>query len=187
MPPFLEVLTRCYRRPHLLRHNRASIEMLKGAWLRHTFLPDDVGRGIGWSYTNMAAYAPNLEGLYIWILDDDDLCIRPTFYNDLLDITEAHNPDVIMVKMDHGPRGILPNKSWGKRPVQGDIGCSAYVVRREVWQAHAKYFSADYAGDFSFIASIFAAHYNIRWYNVIASRVQQIGLGKPEQAHRERV
>lgn len=180
MPPFLEVLTRCYRRPRMLERNRASVEAMGGSWLLHTFLNDAIGRGIGWSYRNMAAYAPDLEGFYIWILDDDDVCIYPDLYRDLQDIVAAENPDVIMLKMDHGERGILPSHSWGGRPEQGDIGCSAYVVRRDVWRKHARYFTAEYAGDYAFISSVFDGDYKIHWHDVIASRVQQIGLGKPE-------
>lgn len=181
MPPFLEILTRTYKRPVMLAANMESLSrQTNSGWWRQTFLNDDVGRGIGWSYQNLAAYAPNLEGLYVWILDDDDVCIRDTLINDLEDIVAAHNPDVIMVKMDHGPRGVLPAKTWGQWPVMGDIGCSAFVVRREIWQRHAKHFTASYAGDYFFIKSIFERDPDIYWFDVIASKVQKISLGEPE-------
>ncbi len=182
MPPFLEILTRCYKRPRMLAVNHESLrQQAVNSWWLQTFLVDDVGQGIGWSYVNMAAYAPKLKGNFIWILDDDDMCICPTFIEDLEEIAAAHHPDVIMVKMDHGPRGILPRLSWQKRPALGDIGCSAFVVQREVWQAHAPYFPADYNGDYAFIASIFDEDdYEIYWYDCIASQVQQISNGRPE-------
>jgi len=174
-------LTRTYKRPQLLAANCESLfRQTSFGWWQQTYLADDEGRGIGWSYRNMAAYAPNLVGLYIWILDDDDMCASDSLVDDLKDIVAAHNPDVIMLKMDHGPRGVLPGKNWQRPPVMGDIGCSAFVVRREIWQRHAQYFSDSYAGDFDFIASIFAGDYEIYWFDCVASRVQRISLGNPE-------
>jgi hypothetical protein len=83
--------------------------------------------------------------------------------------------------MDHGPRGILPRENWQRRPVLGDIGCSAFVVRRAVWMRHRHAFNgAEYASDFDFIASIFEQDYEIYWYDCVASRVQRISLGQPE-------
>jgi len=128
----------------------------------------------------MAAYAPNLAGRYIWILDDDDMCACDTLIGDLKGIVAAHKPGVIMLKMDHGARGVLPSKNWQRPPVMGDIGCSAFVVKRAVWQRHAEHFSDSYAGDFDFIKSIFARDYEIYWFDRVASRVQRISLGQPE-------
>lgn len=185
MPPFLQILTRTYQRPNLLAANRASVrrQTNQGWWLQ-TFLNDDAGRGVGWSYANMAAYAPHLEGLYVWILDDDDVCVCDTLIDDLMEIAAIHNPDVIMMRMAHGPRGILPDKHWQQRPVLGDIGCSAFVVRRAIWQAHAKYFEPTYNGDFAFISSIFDEDYEIYWHDCVASATQRISNGKPEGRER---
>lgn len=176
----LEVLTRCYKRPRMLAANQASLDAQTDDDWQQTLLVDDVGRGIAWSYQNLAAYAPNLEGDYIWLLDDDDVCIHPTLFAELRVIAEAHSPDVIFVRMDHGERGVLPNECWGCEPKHGDIGCSAYVVRRQVWQAHAKHFGAHYAGDFDFIRAIWNSKPTIFWHDVIASRVQRISRGATE-------
>ncbi|MBP8291221.1 MAG: hypothetical protein KAX65_00520, partial [Caldilineaceae bacterium] len=136
--PLIEVLTRTNRRPTLLALNRASLaEQTSGDWVQ-TLLQDGESRGIGWSYANMAAYAPKLVGRYIWILDDDDVCVHPTLFAEVADLVAEHDPDVIMVQMDHGGAlGVLPDKSWRRPPMLGNIGVSAYIVRREIWQAHA--------------------------------------------------
>lgn len=178
--PFLEVLTRTYKRPNMLAVNKASLRAQTDDDYIQTLLDDPTGYGIGWSYTNMAAYAPYLMGNYIWILDDDDATVSLTLIADLKAIVKAHTPDVIMLKMDHGELGILPNKYWQQYPVLGDIGCSAFVVWRKVWQQHAKYFGSHYAGDFDFIDSIFARDYEIYWFDCVASRVQKRSLGEPE-------
>lgn len=180
---FLEILTRCYQRPNLLAANQSALaEQTDTDWMQ-VYLHDEVGRGVGASYVRLAAHAPQLVGDYIWILDDDDVCIRPSLVAELKTIAQVEDPDVIMVKMDHGPRGVLPPIGlWGKRPECGAVGISAVIVRRSVWQAHAGAFlPGHYAADFDFIAAIFASGASVYWHNVIASRVQVIGLGRPER------
>ena len=76
-----------------------------------------MGRGVGWSYENLAAYADQLQGEYIWILDDDDMCTRRTLVYELEQIAQSDNPDVIMVRMNHQERGILPDaQGWRSTP-----------------------------------------------------------------------
>ena len=84
--------------------------------------------------------------------------------------------------MNHLERGILPSHTWGKYPRMGDIGCSAYVVKRDVWVKHSIEFErGDYSNDYYFIASIFNdSDVDIFWHDVIASQVQRISVGKPE-------
>jgi hypothetical protein len=178
--PFLEVLTRTYRRPKMQAICEQSMREQCDMDYTQTLLNDPEGRGIAWSYENMARYAPFLAGDYIWILDDDDMVTSKTFIADLKGIVAECDPDVIMVKMDHAQRGILPNKCWQQKPEMGGIGVSAFVVRRAIWQRHSKYLSAHYAGDFDFIASIFERDYEIYWFDCIASRVQKISLGAAE-------
>jgi hypothetical protein len=89
---FLQVLTRCWRRPDLLAANIAGLEAQTDPDWEQTCLVDTQGRGIGWSYENLAAHASLLRGEYIWILDDDDLCIRPTLVEELKQIAAEHNP-----------------------------------------------------------------------------------------------
>lgn len=180
MTVFLEVLTRCYKRPNMLAKNKASLRAQTDNDYIQTLLTDTEGRGIAWSYQNLAAHSRYLMGEYIWILDDDDMAVSQTLIADLKEIAKAHTPDVIMLRMDHGERGILPNKCWQQYPQLGDIGCSAFVVKRAIWQKHSGYFGAHYAGDFDFISSIFARDYEIYWFDCVASAVQRISYGKPE-------
>lgn len=180
---FLEVLTRCYKRPKMLKHNQASLEAQTCDDWQQTLIVDEIGQGIGWAQLQLAEYAPELEGDYIWILDDDDMCRRNTFVAELKHIVEVRNPDVIMVRMNHGMRGILPdNHNWRGKPVVGRLGCSAYVIRREVWQKYAPAFAtAHYASDFDFIAAVFEDDdIEVYWHDVIASQVQHISMGEPE-------
>lgn len=180
--PFLEVLTRCYKRPQMLAANIASMEAQTDLDYTHTFLVDDIGRGVEWSYANMRDYAPKLTGDYIWILDDDDECVEPTLIETLKTIVGKHDPDIVMLHMYHGQWGVKPSYSWGNKPEIGDIGCSAYIVRRDIWQHHAElaWKETRYQSDFDFITSIFEGGYKVAWYDVVASRVQKISQGAIE-------
>lgn len=179
--PFLEVLTRCYKRPIMLAVNRTSMETQICRDWHQTLLPDDVGRGIGWAHENMALYAPFLVGEYIWILDDDDECIMPEFVGGLREIAAINDPDVIFVRMDHGSGRILPTRYWGQAPVCGEIGVSAFVVRRALWQAHVRaMIPGKYTSDYEFIKSIWESTPTVFWWDVIASRVQRQSLGEAE-------
>lgn len=181
---FLEVLTRVYKRPQMLAVNQASLDAQTDDDWEQTLLADEVGRGVGWSYEQLAAYADHLTGEYIWLLDDDDLCVYPTLVAELKAIAAAQDPDVVFVRMDHGERGVLPpDQFWGKPPRQGCIGCSAYIVRRAVWQVHAHVLApGHYASDFTFIQAIWQhmPRWRFYWWDIIASRVQRISYGRPE-------
>lgn len=185
--PFLEVLTRCYKRPVMLTCNRRSLTGQTSSDWAQTLLVDEVGQGIAESYRRMGKYAPNLIGRYVWILDDDDECARFTLLAELKRIWEDHDPDVIMVRMEHGVNGqsnILPDAShWQRTDLQrGDLGVSAFIVRRELWQKHAPVMvdQAAYAADFDFISAILADQPRVYWHDVVASRVQRVSLGIPE-------
>lgn len=117
------------------------------------------------------------------MLDDDDECICDSLVAEIKAIVAQHNPDVVFVRMDHGVGlGTLPDHDyWQRTPVEGHIGCSAFIVRKDVWQKHADAWGARYAGDFDFINAVWAdpevTHY---WHDRTASRVQRRSLGAAE-------
>ena len=183
MAPFLEILTRTFgKRPKMLAANQASLAAQTcDDWIQ-TILMDEDARGIGWATENLARYAPNLVGEYQLILDDDDMLIMPDFVAGLRYIADDSNPDVIMVRMDHGSGRILPERWWGHAPQVGEIGMSAFVVRRELWQAHAgAMVPGKYTSDFEFISSIYQSFpLFVYWWDVVASKVQRQSLGEAE-------
>lgn len=180
--PFLEVLTRTFGgRPTMLAANQASLrEQTDGDWVQ-TLLMDDERRGIEWSTEQMARYAPRLVGDYVWILDDDDYCTLPGFVARLKEIAVFYAPDVIFVRMDHGGGRILPSARWGKSPRVSEIGVSAYVVKRAIWQRHAgAMIPGKYTSDFDFINSIWQSRPTTCWWDVVASKCQRQSMGKAE-------
>lgn len=175
----LEVLTRCYRRPAMLRHNRASLERQSSHDWKQTMMIDTVGIGIAATYERLATYEPG--GDYVWLLDDDDLCVYEDLVADLYDIAYAHDPAVVMVKMDRDGF-VLPDKfTWHKPPQLGHICVSCFIVKRAIWMRHRKAFTpGDYSSDYNFIASIFERDYDIYWLDCVASKCQKVSKGLPE-------
>jgi hypothetical protein len=179
--PLLEIITRTYKRPTLLAANEASLRAFTSRDWMQTKLIDETGRGVAWANVRLSAYVP--EGRYVWVLDDDDICIRPTLVDELEEIATLNAPDVILMRMDHGPLGVLPDAGqWGHRKVErGRIGVSSFIVARGVWQAFAGCWREQYDGDFDFIAAVLAdKSVRIYWHDVVASRVQRISRGLPE-------
>jgi hypothetical protein len=181
--PLLEIVTRTFGgRPNQLAANMASLrEQTSGDWVQ-TLLVDEERRGVAYANKQMRTLTP--EGRYIWLLDDDDLCIRPGLVAELAEIAELNAPDVIFIRMDHGPRlGILPGGlQWGHRELHhGHIGCSGFVVRRETWLQFREHWGDSYHGDFEFISAV-AADKTVRvyWHDCIASKVQRVSNGESE-------
>lgn len=179
----LEVITRCYKRPEMLRHNIERLRQQTSQDWRQTFIVDRVGYGVGWANAQLASVEP--IGDYVWVLDDDDVCIVHTLVADLAGIVKLYRPPAIMLRMDHGPLGILPpERLWRREPQNGQIGCSAIVTRADVWlQQREAWTSGKYNSDFDFITAVHAAHADeIYWHDVVASAVQRISHGQPEVA-----
>lgn len=173
----LEVISRTYKRPALLRHNRASVELL-GPDVRQVFLVDEVGLGIAASYERLSEHEPGAS--WVWILDDDDLCIYDQMAYDL-SIIDCLNFDVVMCKMERDGF-IFPDKfTWQKPPELGHICVSCFIVRRDVWMQHRHAFApGSYSSDFNFIASVFATKPSVYWLDKIVSKTQQVSKGEPE-------
>lgn len=181
--PLLEILTRTYKRPELLKRNRASLEAMIGDDCIQMLLVDEIGRGVPWANANLDANADKLTGDYIWVLDDDDICIHPRLLDDIREITSQFTPDVIMV-LGEFPTGILPDAGyWLDAPALGHIGMPNFIVRREVFQRHSHAFADRmiYAADFDFIAEVFKETSAIYWHNVVAFAVDAWHHGRSEE------
>lgn len=182
---FLEVLTRCYRRPTWLAENQASLRRQSDPDYVQTLLVDEQGIGVAKANARLADVAPTLTGSYVWVLDDDDLCIRDDLVERIKRVVEACRtaPAAIVVRMDHGELGILPDvdRWWGQVPPEGAIGASALVVRRDVFVAYADWWRTQrYASDYDFMAAVLRGEEHVIWLDVVASRVQRRSIGRPE-------
>lgn len=180
--PFLEVLTRSYKRPGYLAQNQASLRAQTDSDWQQTLLVDEVGRGVPWANRHLGAYAPNLVGDYIWVLDDDDECILPTLVADLKQIVAERAPNVVMLRGEVGSR-VLPDPAhWQQPPVRGEIGMSNFILRRSVWQANAPALHEALCADHSLIGQVLRSVHiqTVVWLDVVAMRTQRVSRGRPE-------
>lgn len=177
----LEIVTRhLHTRPGLLRRNQASLAQLIGGNWMQTILVDDEGRGVAWANSQLRTFEPT--GDYVWLLDDDDECVLPTFAVDFGLIADTFRPGVVVVTMDHGqPLGVLPNRTrFGTDLREGEIGCSGFVTRRDVWMQYRHAWGDRYAGDYDFWHALQSAGVHMYWWGVLASKVSKRSLGAGE-------
>lgn len=171
-------------RPAGLAANQASLAALTDPDWCQTLIVDREGRGCAWANRNLANCADRLIGDYIWVLDDDDVCVRRELVEELKAISVMFAADVVVVRMDHGPElGTLPRAGWGRRAevAEGDIGVSALICRREVWQKHAGSWGERYAGDFDFAAAVLGdKRLLVYWHDVVASAISRQSAGAGE-------
>jgi len=178
---FLEIITRHYaKRPNGLARNQESLARQTCDDWQQTLLIDHKGRGVEWANWHVRQYAPFLEGDYIWILDDDDVCLCDTLVADLKRIVDEHNPDVIMMRAKC--HALLPeDKYWRKPPVLTHVSSSSFVLRREVFQKHAPAITPQLAMDYRLIHSVFdAGVHSVYWHDVVAMEAPRKGWGKAD-------
>lgn len=174
----LEIVTRHMpTRADMLRRNEQSLAALSSKRWVHTILTDMARRGVAWANAQLQTFEP--MGDYVWVLDDDDVCILPTLVDDLEEITSTFRPGVVVVQMDHGAGlGILPRREkFNTELSEGEIGCSGFITRRDVWMEHRHAWSERYAGDFDFFHSIQSAAVDMYWWGVVASKVSKRNMG----------
>lgn len=165
----------------MLAQNQASLDALESDDWVQTLLIDEVGRGVVWANRNLARFAPGVVGEWIWILDDDDMCMCPALVDELRAIAAEHAPDVVMVRGDYQHCGVLP-EPWGVRPTLGAVGSSCFIVRRPVWQRYAyTWAEGELGADFRMIDVIFEHGHAVYWHDCMAMRALRAqSRGKPE-------
>src|SRR6185436_13914879 len=175
---FLEVVTRyLVGREAELARNVESLKRQTDGDYKQTFIVDEVGRGIPEANHSLSLAAPYLKGDYIWVLDDDDYCVHDTLVAEMKRLACMFNPDLFMLKCQHGKYGVLPH-SWQSRPTLRHIGMPCFAVRNSVFKRHANSFPNAIEGDFAFIDSIFSVEdYTVYWLDKIASCAPVKGNG----------
>jgi hypothetical protein len=164
----------------MLTRNLASMAAQTCDDWEQMLLVDTQGVGVPLAQRVLAEQGRYLAGDYVWVLDDDDECVRPTLVAELAGIAHDHKPDVVMVKMQRNGADLPEPDYWGQTPVVGHITCSGYIVRRELWRACADAWGERYTGDYDFIAAVFEQDPEVYWHDVVASAVQRISHGEPE-------
>lgn len=171
--PFLTVITRTVaRRGELLARNQKSLAEQVDPDYQQLVIMDEDERGVNWANGMMASRAwGDIQGDYVMVLDDDDELANPRVIHYL----KAHNygQDLYIVRMDHGPRGILP--SPGAEIKKGGIGCSGVIPKRELFLKAVKHYRPAYDGDYDYIQACLDLAWGVTRLNYVASKVMQIG------------
>lgn len=179
-PPFLSVVTRCYRRPALLENNQASLRAQTVSDYEQILIIDEVGRGV--HAANMALANAYPTGEYVLCLDDDDRLIDPEAIATLKCFVESKGrPSLVFFKADHAALGTLPDPIvWQKRPIHGYVGSCDFISRRDVWERHIVSFGTPASGDYHYLKSVWLENPCVAWLDRKLAGVQRISKGRPE-------
>lgn len=123
-----------------------------------------------------------VHGDYVYLMDDDDWFICPTFPQDLLRFIEQKNyPDIIMVRFSIVGRN-LP-QPWGDFAGLRfcKVGGPNFCLKRDVWLKHIKHFSGPSGGDFRVVQSLQAGDYSVVWWDkTVGTTRKKNGYGRTD-------
>lgn len=175
--PLVEVVTRHWptsRRVGLLARQQASLATLHDSDWTQTLLVDPHGRGIAASHVRLRDFTPH--GAYVWVLDDDDVCAEPHLLTRLRSVTPA--ADLVIMKMRHHEWGVLPSDSdWQRTPHLGKVGPACVFVQGTLWLKVRWAWSAEYAGDYSFIRAAYEMADDVAWVDCVAAEIPEVSRG----------
>jgi hypothetical protein len=179
---FLEVVTRCYKRPNTLKRNIASLKRQTDKDYSQMFLVDEIGIGIAKANRQLHTIAKDLTGDYILILDDDDIIEYPYMIEDLKIGCNIYNPSLIIVKFYCTNYGILPtDEMWYKKPELAKISMSSFITRKDIYQKYSDYFHEATAADWNFVTNVYDYEKeHTFWWNKVIGRTLQKGYGQSE-------
>lgn len=181
--PFITFYTPTYRRPRLLADCVASIERQSDRDHQHLIITDHVGVGIPGVFAAVQEFAPLIAGEYVYFLQDDDILADEHVVRDLRRFVDSSaRPPVVVARNRKGRATYPPLHRWGRQPQLGYIDLGSYIVRADVFKAHAGDFGRRYEGDFDFINALWQAGHAFAWYDRLIAEAQQIGMGKAETA-----
>lgn len=180
MTPLLEVVTRCYKRPAMLAANQVSLARQTDSDWTQTLLVDEVGIGVVAANAELATVHP--VGRYVWVLDDDDLCVSDTLVADLRTIVAEHDPDLIFVRFDHHWLGVLPpSYNWRNMPICGGIGGSGVIARADLWlRCRGEWATGRYESDYDYVLHAYNSAGKVYWHDAVVGKVQRISYGAIE-------
>lgn len=164
--PFLTIVTRCCRRPRLLRLTVASVLSQTCRDLEQLFLVDLEGvhrsGNVLWANRQFKRFSGKVRGRYVFVLDDDGVLYSPRFVEEAKRVAEAHEPDVILCRSRQPKQlavhGVLPppfvwDVNWekGERPKRWFGHCYNSVLRSDRWSdACEAYWRSKHGGDWRF-------------------------------------
>lgn len=181
--PFLSIVTRKYLRPVGFSKNQESIEQLIDKDLEQIFIEDNYGHGLHEANKSFALVKNDIEGEYVFLLDDDDFITNRVMLMELKHIAKFNDPDVICFKMHikNANNCLYPTDDcWGKYPIRGSIGGSCFVVKRDIYQRFIHFFGEPRMGDFYFIDQVFKSGAKFYWHDKKMCETGKVSRGAKE-------
>ena len=161
----------------MLQRNRESL-MAQSVqdYVQYAIIDEDE-RGVEWANGIMATRDwSKINSDYVMVLDDDDVLLGSDVIELLQNAIKQHRVQLLGVRMDHGPLGVLPpDDLWPGEPVRGRVGCSAVVPCRALFMEAVKHYEPKHDGDYDYIAACYALAESVTWLDLVASKVTQIG------------
>lgn len=178
--PFMTIVTRTCRRPKAFARNCESVDMQTDQDIQHLILVDRAGRGIREANRRFNARKDLVEGEWVYILDDDNYLIDPTFVAEIRRISNERAAELIMVK-GRWPNGLILPKPWNRRKVPHlcKVDSANFVVKVDPWRSCIHLFGVDErGGDHRVLAALFDRGLKVHWFDRIVFQVSQVGKGK---------
>ena len=164
---FLEIYTRTFKRPRLLKRCVDSLKVQTCQEFRHIIIDDKIGIGVREADRKIREVTPNSD--YIWILDDDNFVSNPRFIETLKKVIEAQDyvlasgleekpvdeehkkPDVVICSANYLGGVILPDREPFE---EGHVDWINFVYSKKIWMKHRSAWDDKKFGDWAIINSV---------------------------------
>lgn len=198
--PFMSIVTRACMRPDMLSTNIQSVLSQSCQDIEQIFIVDHTRQGIQVADKALHEYRDQVQGHYVYILDDDCILLNPDFVQSVKGIAEKEwdqdapscirgpcsPPDIVMVKSRRPPgppsmSSIVPTlAAWGDRRLyHGACNCLCYVMKAPLWREHIEHFGVKpWGGDWWFLKQVLATDPIIYWLDEIVADCRQLGRGR---------
>lgn len=149
--PLVSFVTRTCQRPRYLVANIESILRQDDEDWEQILLVDNVGRGLLYANSMFFEHQQEVNGKYVYILDDDNRLTVHDIVSDLRSLVKG-NPPVVMCRAKVNDYVMPPR--WQTPPVRGEIDAGCYFVRSDIWKKYIQHYAMPVAGDYHFIHAV---------------------------------
>jgi glycosyltransferase involved in cell wall biosynthesis len=179
--PFVTLITPTFRRPVQLAACLESVGRQTAAdQVQHLVLPDHVGHGIvDGLYGRMPWCVGAVRGRYVAVLCDDDVLAGEAVVAQVQAFAdERKSPPVIVARVVKNGMS-LPACPPDGPPQCGAVDMASYIVRADIWAAHAGDYGRRYEGDYDHAAALWAAGHPVAFCDALWA-VGGASHGRPE-------
>lgn len=188
---FLTVITRCCRRPKMLRDNVASVLAQTSRDWEQLFLVDRTGQHgcdpILWANRQFERFERFVNGEYVYPLDDDGVMVDNDVFERVQQAAQD-GPDAILVKivtpyydgkLRQWPEAQVWDLDWeqGERPEKWAGNGYNIYTRSDIWREHLSHYQQHAGGDWHYITSLIEDDLYIKCVDAVSARSTMRGQG----------